>query len=190
MDNYFNHKVEKILKGSLDSIPSPSPIVKIQKKVCWHHPAMFCFYFSSKLSHPWFEFSLKVMGSNPGYLLKSFLLYEKDILAIKKTIENSRLKAGNLQFFWDHYIWFILTVRGHNNFWKKIIFKLIFGGFSDLVKSLLNGSSHLKRDIRFESVFTLVLQKEIRSRSKLSIPELKSKWFSFFSLLLDLDALR
>ena len=27
-------KVEKILKGSLDSIPSPSPIVKIQKKVC------------------------------------------------------------------------------------------------------------------------------------------------------------
>ena len=45
--------VEKILKGSLDSIPSPSPSVKIQIKsgkvclrcksktnVCWHHPAM------------------------------------------------------------------------------------------------------------------------------------------------------
>ena len=31
---------------------------------------------SLHLSHPWFEFSLKVkvMGSNPGYFLKSFLL--------------------------------------------------------------------------------------------------------------------
>ena len=32
------HKVEKILKGSLDSIPSPSTSVKIQNmggKVCW-----------------------------------------------------------------------------------------------------------------------------------------------------------
>ena len=46
-------------------------------KVCWQRPAMFCLYTSSKLSRPWFEFSLKVkvMGSNPGYLLKSFLLY-------------------------------------------------------------------------------------------------------------------
>ena len=55
-------KVEKILKSSLDSIPSPSTSVKIQifawgvnvkhcwvlstncwkQKVCWHHPAMFC----------------------------------------------------------------------------------------------------------------------------------------------------
>jgi len=36
-----------------------------------------CLYTSSKLSRPYFEFSLKVkvMGSNPGYLLKSFLLY-------------------------------------------------------------------------------------------------------------------
>ena len=38
---------------------------------------MFCLYISSKLFHPWVEFSLKVkvMRSNPGYLLKSFLLY-------------------------------------------------------------------------------------------------------------------
>ena len=59
-------KVEKILKGRLDSIPSPSPSMKIQimggkaclrckakhcwvlstslwkQKVCWHHPAVFC----------------------------------------------------------------------------------------------------------------------------------------------------
>ena len=38
---------------------------------------MFCLYTSSKLSRPYFEFPLmvKVMGSNAGYLLKSFLLY-------------------------------------------------------------------------------------------------------------------
>ena len=38
---------------------------------------MFCLYTSSKFSRPKFEFSLnvKVMGSNPGYLLKYFLLY-------------------------------------------------------------------------------------------------------------------
>ena len=94
-------KVEKILKGSLDSNPSPSQLVKIQsmggkvclsyrgktllgvvnkleneKKVCWQCWAMFCIYTSSKLSCPLFEFSLKVkvMGSNPGYFLKSLLL--------------------------------------------------------------------------------------------------------------------
>ena len=46
-------------------------------KVCWLCPAMFCLYNSSKLSRPWFEFSLKVkvMGLNPGYILKYFLLY-------------------------------------------------------------------------------------------------------------------
>ena len=30
LKNYFGFKVEKILKGSLDLIPSPSPSVKIQ----------------------------------------------------------------------------------------------------------------------------------------------------------------
>ena len=54
-------KVKKILKGSLDSIPSPSPPVKIQimgGKVCLGckgktllHPAMFCLITSSKLPH-------------------------------------------------------------------------------------------------------------------------------------------
>ena len=45
--------------------------------VCWQCSAMFCLYTSSKLSQPYFEFSLKmkVVGSNSGYLLKSFLLY-------------------------------------------------------------------------------------------------------------------
>ena len=38
---------------------------------------MFCLYTSRKLSRPQFEVSLqvKVMGSDPGYLLKKILLY-------------------------------------------------------------------------------------------------------------------
>ena len=65
-------KVEKILKGSLDLIPSPSVKIQImgmkitlgvkaihcwtlsthfwKQKVCWHHPAMFCLTTSNKLS--------------------------------------------------------------------------------------------------------------------------------------------
>ena len=39
---------------------------------------MFCLITSSKLSRQYFEFSLKVkvIGLNPGYLLKFFLLYK------------------------------------------------------------------------------------------------------------------
>ena len=64
-------KVEKILKGSLDSISLPSLSVKIQIM-----DGKVCLITSSKLSRQLFEFSLKVkvMRSNPGYLLKSFLL--------------------------------------------------------------------------------------------------------------------
>ena len=41
-------------------------------------PAMFCLHTSSQLFRPQFEFSLKmkVMGSNPGYLLKSLNFIE------------------------------------------------------------------------------------------------------------------
>ena len=48
-------------------------------KVCWQRPAMVCLYTSSKLSCPWFEFSLtvKVMGSNPSHLLKPFPIYHR-----------------------------------------------------------------------------------------------------------------
>ena len=92
-------KVENILKGSLDSIQTPSPSEKIQimaRKVC-----LMCkgktlqdivnkllrtkslltspsnalpYYCLNKLSRLWFVFLLKVMGWNPGYLFKSFLL--------------------------------------------------------------------------------------------------------------------
>ena len=63
----FPGKIENILKGSLDSIPSPSPLVKCQ---------IMGLITSSKLFLQLFEFSLKVkvMGSNPGYLRQSFLL--------------------------------------------------------------------------------------------------------------------
>ena len=49
-------------------------------KVSRQLPAMFCLYTSNILSRPKFEFSLKVkvVRSNPGYLLKHFLFYLKD----------------------------------------------------------------------------------------------------------------
>ena len=92
---YLGCKVEKFQKGSLDLIPSPSPLVKIQyvgvkiclrckgktlfffSKVCWYHPAMFCLITLSKLFRQliWIFTEGKAMGSSPGYLLESFLLY-------------------------------------------------------------------------------------------------------------------
>ena len=93
----LSFKVEKILKGTQDSISSPSPSVKIQiwegkfawgikakhcwalstnfwiQKLYWQCTAMFCLYASSKLE---FSLKVKVMRSNPGYLLKSSLLYQ------------------------------------------------------------------------------------------------------------------
>ena len=90
---YNYSKVEKILKGSLDSIPSPSPSVKIQimgGKVflrCKGKTLLLgvvnkLFVFKNLLTTPsnvlplhLKQLKVKVMGSNPGYLLKSFLLY-------------------------------------------------------------------------------------------------------------------
>ena len=90
--SWILNKVEKILKGSLDSIQSPSPSVKIQimgGKVCLRCKGKTLLVVVNKLlrtksllttpskfSLIWFEFSLKVkvIGSNPGYLLKSSLL--------------------------------------------------------------------------------------------------------------------
>ena len=81
-------KVENILKGSLDLTPSPSlsdysnycqeSLLGIVNKLLKTKPAMFCLFTSSKFSRQWFEFSLKVkvLGFNPGYLLKSLLLYK------------------------------------------------------------------------------------------------------------------
>ena len=83
--------VENFLKGSLYLIPSPSPSVKIQimgRKVCLRCKGKTLLGLVNKhlntkslLTFPQVNFSLnfhnlKVMGSNPGYLLKSSLLYE------------------------------------------------------------------------------------------------------------------
>ena len=91
-------KVENISKGSLDLIPSPSPEVKIQitggkvglsckgktliamstvldKKFVDN--AHQCCADKNKTKNSNVHDSLKEMGSNPGYLLKSSLLYVK-----------------------------------------------------------------------------------------------------------------
>ena len=85
------HKVENILKGSLDSIPSPSVKIRIMGgKVCFRcrgktllgdvdkHFVFKSFALLPQVNTPAnnlkFGFLLKVMGLNPGYLLKSFLL--------------------------------------------------------------------------------------------------------------------
>ena len=81
-------KVEKILKDRLDSIPSPSPSVKIQimgGKVGLGCKGKTLLGAVNKLVLPKkiktknsnVYDSLKVMRSNPGYLLKSSLLYLK-----------------------------------------------------------------------------------------------------------------
>ena len=95
----FVIKVEKNLKGSLDSIPSPSLSVKIQimgGKFCLRckgktllgvvtkllntkslltSPSNVLAYSLKETFPPiiWIFMKVKVMGSDPGYLLQSFL---------------------------------------------------------------------------------------------------------------------
>ena len=48
----------------------------------------------SKLSRPKFEFSLKVKGLNPDYLLKSFLLYKYQVSSkVSHFLWNSKVKS-------------------------------------------------------------------------------------------------
>ena len=101
----FSVKVEKKIKGSLDSIPSPLPSVKIQimggkvclrcegKTKCWQQTfenkifvdiTQQCFVLLLQVNFPAnnpvkLSLKMKVMGLNQGcYLLKSFLLYNDD----------------------------------------------------------------------------------------------------------------
>ena len=79
-------KVEKILKGSLDSIPPPSPSVKIQimgGKVCLRYKGKTLLGGCQQtLENKKFVditqqcFALLHNKTCPGYLLKSFLLYD------------------------------------------------------------------------------------------------------------------
>ena len=83
---YFNQnqnaynldKVEKFIKASLDLIPLPWKFKLWAGKFAWGAQAKHWIVTSSKLSCQKFEFSLKVkvIESNPDYLLKSFLLYK------------------------------------------------------------------------------------------------------------------
>ena len=71
----------------------------------------FCLYTSSKLSCPYFEFSLKmkVMGLNSGYLLKSFLIYGFSVLGQPghcwkkwgQIIRKILVSHTNFLAFWD-----------------------------------------------------------------------------------------
>ena len=99
----MRYTVEKILKGSLDSTPLPSPSVLIQimgGKVCSRCKGKtllgdvnkLCLITSSKLSRQYLNFQWKwrrwvglAMGSNPGYHLKSFLPYINFIYCGKAT---------------------------------------------------------------------------------------------------------
>ena len=91
----FIRKVEKILKGSLDSIRSPPVKIQIMgRKVClrcnrktllgmstnfWKQKRQAftpqANFSAHNLNFHW-RWRLKVMGSNPDYLLKYFLLYD------------------------------------------------------------------------------------------------------------------
>ena len=91
LGNRYFIKVEEILKGSLDSIPSPSRSREHLKFLLWffggqtllgvvnklfvqQRPAMFGpKKIITKISNV-HDFS-KMMGLNPGYLLKSLLLW-------------------------------------------------------------------------------------------------------------------
>jgi len=88
--------VNKLLKTKC-SLTSPSNVLLVA---------------SSKLSRQWFEFSLKleVMGSNPGYLLKSFLLYfqEKEMCKIRFQTPRTIFQILDLEvLFWTSlsHIW-------------------------------------------------------------------------------------
>ena len=63
----------------------------------------------------------------------SDLQWEKIVLVIEKNFRNSRLKAENLQNFWDHWNnlfkqWKVRTIFG-----DRMLFKLVPGGFSEII---------------------------------------------------------
>ena len=91
VDAYL-HKVEKILKGSLDFIPTPSTFTfsensnygreSCQQILCFQKfvdNTQQCFAFTPRANFPAhnlnFHWRRRWRGSNPSYLLKSFLLY-------------------------------------------------------------------------------------------------------------------
>ena len=76
---------------------------------------MFCLYTSRKLSHPKFEFSLKVkvMKLNPGYLLRPFLLYFYFTQYKKKHFQQLSKKDWQLVFKSEKIFWRFLETNKH-----------------------------------------------------------------------------
>ena len=65
-------KVEKILKGSLDSIPSSFDHCFWKQKVCWQHPGMFCL----KTSKQTFPLIIRIFTENEDDGIESRLPFE------------------------------------------------------------------------------------------------------------------
>ena len=82
-----------------------------------------CLEYFLKRIPMWFIRSLHFQNLIFCYQNCSYLLWEKIVLVIKKNFWSSRLKAENLQNFWNHYLeQFIQTVKGQNNFWWPNVF--------------------------------------------------------------------
>ena len=98
----------KILLGFVNKLLKIKSLLTMPSNV-------FCHYTSSKLSRPYFEFLLKVkvMRSNAGYLLKSFLIYTEIPLPVMKSYFRSFVRS---------YTNF-LTCSFSN---KKVVFRLSF----------------------------------------------------------------
>ena len=95
----------------------------VNKLFVFKCPAMFCLYTSSKLSRQKFEFSLKVMGLNSGYLLKSkkgsnllekemnwailpnwyFLLLLRNVCFLQKNYLKEQKGPGQVQWTTQHW---------------------------------------------------------------------------------------
>ena len=110
------------------------------QKACWQCPAMFCLYAPGKLSLPWFEFSLdvKLIGMNPGYLLKSSLpeMNILDIDSVRHHNSISSIFSKVILFKWKRtpqlgaYYWLLTLCRWRNKietilkFWCNIHFRI------------------------------------------------------------------
>ena len=111
----WNDKVEKILKGSMDSISSPSPSVKIQimnGKVCLRCKGKTLLGIVNKL--------LKT---------KSLLTSSSNVCLIT----SSKLSCHNLNFHWRWRWWYWIQAIFLNHFYFTIEFFFFFNGIGILI---------------------------------------------------------
>ena len=91
--------------------------------VTWQVPLLVLANFSPQ-KMAWFQnWSRHRLGLVFCFQNCSDLLWEKIVLVIKKSFWNSRLTAENSQNFWDYLKNLgIRTVKGHTNFWNRMLF--------------------------------------------------------------------